>query len=122
MNITLSAKVGGSKFAVPVPLRVFVSDLRIAGKLRLGLFWTRRKGGPYLKRLRISFVDVPQHSVKIKPMTSSFIDVRDLPGVDNLIENALNKVRPWALEPKSRPPCFISNAPVTVRRPMAGDR
>ena len=74
-----------------------------------------------MKRLRISFVDVPQLSVKIKPMTSSFIDVRDLPGVDNLIENALNKVRPWALEPKSRPPCFISNAPVTVRRPMAGD-
>ena len=92
MNITLSAKVGGSKFAVPVPLRVFVSDLRIAGKLRLGLFWTRRKGGPYLKRLRVSFVDVPSHSVKIKPMTSSFIDVRDLPGVDSLIENSLNKL------------------------------
>ena len=92
MNITLSAKVGGSKFAVPVPLRVYVSDLRIAGKFRLGLFWTRRKGGPYLRRLRVSFVDVPEHSVVIKPMTSSFIDVRDLPGVDSAIENALNKL------------------------------
>ena len=92
MNITLSAKVGGSKFAVPVPLRVYVSDLRIAGKFRLGLFWTRRKGGPYLRRLRVSFVDVPEHSVVIKPMTSSFIDVRDLPGVDGAIENALNKL------------------------------
>jgi hypothetical protein len=92
MNITLSAKVGGSKFAVPVPLRVYVKDLRIAGKLRLGLFWTRRKGGPYLRRLRVSFVDVPEHSVVIKPMTSSFIDVRDLPGVDSAIENALNKL------------------------------
>jgi hypothetical protein len=92
MNIALSAKVGGSKFAVPVPLRVFASDLRIAGKFRLGLFWTRRKGGPYLRRLRVSFVDVPEHSVVIKPMTSSFIDVRDLPGVDNAVENALNKL------------------------------
>lgn len=92
MNITLSAKVGGSKFAVPVPLRVYVSDLRIAGKLRLGFFWTRRRGGPYLRRLRVSFVDVPEHSVVIKPMTSSFIDVRDLPGVDSAIENALNKL------------------------------
>ena len=92
MDITLSAKVGGAKFAVPVPLRVFVKDLRIAGKFRLGLFWTRRKGGPYLSKLRLSFVDMPEHSVTIKPVTSSFIDVRDLPGVDTAIENALNKL------------------------------
>ena len=92
MQITLSAKVGGRKFAVPVPLRVYVSDLRIAGKFRLGLFWTRRKGGPYLQKLRLSFVDMPEHSVAIKPVTSSFVDVRDLPGVDTAIENALNKL------------------------------
>ena len=92
MQITLSAKVGGAKFAVPVPLRVFINNLRIAGKFRLGLFWTRRKGGPYLQKLRLSFVDMPEHSVSIKPVTSSFIDVRDLPGVDTAIENALNKL------------------------------
>ena len=65
---------------MPVPLRVYVSNLRLAGKLRLGLFWTRRKGGPYLAKMRISFVDMPEHSISIKPVTSSFIDVRDLPG------------------------------------------
>ena len=92
MQITLSAKVGGAKFAVPVPLRVYVSKLRIAGKFRMGLFWTRRKGGPYLQKLRISFVGMPEHSVSIKPMTSSFVDIRDLPGVDSLIENALNNL------------------------------
>jgi hypothetical protein len=92
MQITLSAKVGGAKFAVPVPLRVYVSNLRLAGKFRLGLFWCRRKGGPYLSKLRLSFVDMPEHSVAIKPVTSSFIDVRDLPGVDTAIENALNKL------------------------------
>lgn len=92
MQIALSARVGGTKFAVPVPLRVYVSNLRLAGKFRLGLFWTRRKGGPYLSKLRLSFVDMPEHSVAIKPVTSSFIDVRDLPGVDTAIENALNKL------------------------------
>ena len=92
MQITLSAKVGGAKFAVPVPLRVFINNLRIAGKFRLGLFWTRRKGGPYLQKLRLSFVDMPEHSVSIKPVTSSFIDMRDLPGVDTAIENSLNKL------------------------------
>jgi hypothetical protein len=92
MQITLSAKVGGNKFAVPVPLRVYVSNLRLAGKFRLGMFWTRRKGGPYLSKLRLSFVDMPEHSIAIKPVTSSFIDVRDLPGVDTAIENALNKL------------------------------
>ena len=84
--------MGGSRFSVPVPLRVFVSNLRVAGKLRLGLFWTKRKGGPYLKALRVSFVDMPEHSVSIKPMTSSMIDIRDLPGLDRTVENALNKM------------------------------
>jgi hypothetical protein len=27
-------------------------------------------------------VDMPEHSISIKPVTSSFIDVRDLPGQD----------------------------------------
>ena len=92
--------MGGSRFSVPVPLRVFVSNLRVAGKLRLGLFWTKRKGGPYLKALRVSFVDMPEHSVSIKPMTSSMIDIRDLPGLDRTVENALNMPSVTAEEAK----------------------
>jgi len=32
--------------------------------------------------LRCYMVDMPEHSISIKPVTSSFIDVRDLPGQD----------------------------------------
>ena len=98
MKIILAATLGGKHLGMPI--KVFVTDLRIVGPLRLGFKWMPT--APHLKHMTISFLSVPDAKVCVKPISNGALDLTELPGlqgwVDKLVRDGLQQAM---VEPNS---------------------
>ena len=100
LKCILSAKLGGKNFAVPV-VRLVASDVFISGKLRLGLGWTERPGGPYLKFLRVTFIDMPSYGLSIRPFAKVFADFGELPLINAWLDSVIKSALWYVVEPQT---------------------
>ena len=93
MRIVLGATLGGKQLGLPI--RVYVTDLHVEGPLRMGFKWM--PVAPHLRHMTISFLSVPEVEVKVKPVSSSGLDVTEIPGlqgwIDGLVKQGLQQVR-----------------------------
>ena len=85
-SLLISAMFGKPGVQVPIPIRVRVEDVRIAGHLRLTFTWMRTQGGPYVRSCRISFVGLPVYSFSLK--TLGAVNLSEI----GTIERSLRKV------------------------------
>lgn len=89
LRVVLAATLGGKHLGMPI--KVYLTDLRIVGPLRLGFKWM--PVAPHLKHMTISFLSVPEAKVKVKPVSNEGIHVAELPGlqefVDKLVRDGL---------------------------------
>jgi len=85
-SLLISAMFGKPGVQVPIPIRVRVEDVRIAGHLRLTFTWMRTQGGPYVRSCRFSFVGLPVYSFSLK--TLGAVNLSEI----GTIERSLRKV------------------------------
>ena len=99
-KVILSARLGGKRVKFPL-LRLIASDVFVSGKLRLGLGWCEIPGGPYLKFLRVSFLDTPKYGLSLRPYSSVAFDLAELPLLDKWVQNMLGDAINAIVEPNN---------------------
>lgn len=99
-KVILSARLGGKRVKFPL-LRLIASDIFVSGKLRLGLGWCEIPGGPYLKFLRVSFLDTPKYGLSLRPYSSVAFDLAELPLLDKWVQNMLGNALNAIVEPNN---------------------
>ena len=85
-SVVLVSAMFGRGTMVPIPIRIRLANIRIAGNLRLMFTWMRAKGGPYVRSLRISFVGLPSYSFSLK--TFGAVNLNEI----GVIHTALRRV------------------------------
>ena len=88
-SVLISALFGKPGVAVPIPIRVKLTDVRIEGHLRLIFTWMRATGGPYVRSLRASFIGLPKYTFAIKALGS--MNLTDIRMVDAAVRRAFDE-------------------------------
>lgn len=79
MRVELIAKLKRASVGLGLAGKLYGNNLRIEGKLRLGCKFVPYY--PYLGQLTVAFVTVPILGLSVRPLSSSSVDVTDLPGI-----------------------------------------
>jgi len=88
-SLLISAMFGKPGVQVPIPIRVRVQDVRIAGHLRLMFTWIRTQGGPYVRSCRISFVGLPLYSFSLK--TLGAVNLSEIGSIERSLRKVLDE-------------------------------
>jgi hypothetical protein len=88
-SLLISAMFGKPGVQVPIPIRVRVEDVRIAGHLRLTFTWMRTQGGPYVRSCRISFVGLPVYSFSLK--TLGAVNLSEIGSIERSLRKVLDE-------------------------------
>ncbi len=79
MRVELIAKLKRASVGLGLAGKLYGNNLRIEGKLQLGCKFVPYY--PYLGQLTVAFVTVPILGLSVRPLSSSSVDVTDLPGI-----------------------------------------
>uniref|UniRef100_A0A0D6R1E3 C2 domain-containing protein n=1 Tax=Araucaria cunninghamii TaxID=56994 RepID=A0A0D6R1E3_ARACU len=67
--------------------KLHVTGMHVEGKVRIGVKFL--KEWPFVKRVRVSFQDVPYFQLTVKPIFSHGLDVTELPGIAGWLDKIL---------------------------------
>ncbi|CAK9232577.1 unnamed protein product [Sphagnum jensenii] len=87
MRVELIAKLKRASVGLGLAGKLYGNNLRIEGKLRLGCKFVPYY--PYLGQLTVAFVTVPILGLSVRPLSSSSVDVTDLPGIASWVTKAV---------------------------------
>ena len=88
-SMLISALFGKPGVAVPIPIRLRLTDVRIEGNLRLIFTWMRTTGGPYVRSLRVSFIGLPKYSFAIKALGA--VNLAEISIIDGAVRKVLDE-------------------------------
>ncbi|KAL2641459.1 hypothetical protein R1flu_009046 [Riccia fluitans] len=79
MKLEMIARLKRASMGLGLAGKLYGNNLRVEGKLRLGLKFVPFY--PYLGQLTVAFASVPVLGLSVRPLSSSSVDVTDLPGI-----------------------------------------
>ncbi|KAG6554633.1 hypothetical protein Mapa_003651 [Marchantia paleacea] len=91
MKLELIARLKRASMGLGLAGKLYGNNLRVEGKLRLGLKFVPFY--PYLGQLTVAFASVPVLGLSVRPLSSSSVDVTDLPGIASWVVIPF----PWTL-------------------------
>lgn len=95
MRVELIARLKRASVGLGLTGKLYGNNLRIEGKLRLGCKFIPYY--PYLGQLTVAFVTVPILGLSVRPLSSSNVDVTDLPGIATWVVWFLSQLSPLYL-------------------------
>ncbi|CAM6097516.1 unnamed protein product [Calypogeia fissa] len=98
MKLELIARLKKASMGLGLAGKLYGNNLRVEGKLRLGLKFVPFY--PYLGQLTVAFASVPVLGLSVRPLSSSSVDVTDLPGIASWVSRAIQAaVETFLVEP-----------------------
>ncbi|KAL3678011.1 hypothetical protein R1sor_020967 [Riccia sorocarpa] len=98
MKLEMIARLKRASMGLGLAGKLYGNNLRVEGKLRLGLKFVPFY--PYLGQLTVAFASVPVLGLSVRPLSSSSVDVTDLPGIASWVSKAIQAaVETFLVEP-----------------------